>query len=151
MFNRQSDADQAVESAPEAEAQSAEAKGNGQRYPDFEEGFVNINGAAEHLGISPNRIRSLLKDGRIPGAEKQPPLSGEGPGRWAIPTAGLDEYAKNKGSRSSGAFAWVAYVKPGVTDEQVSAVLTEAGFGLEDEPVRVVRRYKPKPKKEAAE
>ena len=64
------------------------------------ETFLNLRESAAYLDVSPERMRTLLREERIPGAEKG--LDSEDPRAWMCPQGGLDEYLDSKGGGGGG-------------------------------------------------
>ena len=106
------------------------------RYGPIPEGFVNITGAAEHLGVGAMNIRRIVSLGKVEGSYK------EENGRWIIPLAGLDKYQLTKGTRrSDGKKAFVIKIDP---EQEAEVLKALQPFGVE----ALVLRYKPKKAKE---
>lgn len=86
---------------PQAEAVEVEV--------NFEKGLIDIKGAAAYLGISAMRIRTLLREGRLEGAEKVQ-VGDTAVVKWVIPQSALDSYTATKGTFGASRKGGKAYV-----------------------------------------
>lgn len=60
----------------------------------------SIRQTAELLGVSEMRVRTLIRDGRLEGAVKEP-LAGTEVQTWKVPTSAIEAF-KNAGATSGG-------------------------------------------------
>ncbi len=91
-----------------------------------EQELLTLREAAAHLGVTDQRIRTLLREGRIP-AEKNEK------GYWRVPPASLDEYTASKGQRKMGSKSFVFRATP----EEYEALLqfvADQGYKIEFAP-----------------
>lgn len=76
--------------------------------------MLTIKEAAEYLGISEMRVRTLVREGRLEGAEMQQ-VKDTSVKRWVIPVEGLDLYSETKGTfgggSRAGGKAWIVRVE----------------------------------------
>ncbi len=79
-----------TQSQPEAEAQ-----------PEVQEdGLLNLRQAAAYLGITDQRVRTVLREGRVEATKNEK-------GYWRVSTEALDAYNATKGQRKAGGKSYV--------------------------------------------
>lgn len=61
---------------------------------------MSLRAAAAYLGISSERMRTLLREGKIPGAHKAQASGDSTRETWSVPQDGLDEFSAKKGERT---------------------------------------------------
>jgi excisionase family DNA binding protein len=69
------------------------------------DGLLTLREAAGYLGVTDQRIRTLLRTGRVPAQKNEK-------GYWRVATEALDKYNATKGQRTSGKKAYVAKLSP---------------------------------------
>lgn len=93
----------------------------------FDPSALSLRAAAAYAGVSEGRMRTLLREGKIPGARKGD--SGEGDeedGVWLVPVEGLDEWEASKSEGRQGGAG-----KPG-TQVRVIGLTPESRAALEN-------------------
>jgi excisionase family DNA binding protein len=103
-------------------------------------GLLNLREAANYLGVTPQRIRTILRDGRVESTKNEQ-------GHWRVSTEQLDLYNATKGRRTGGAKSYVCRLAP----EQHKALAEFiASQGWDAEKVGLKPRYNYDPDKAKA-
>lgn len=102
-----------------------------------DDGLMNLREAAAYLNITDQRVRTVLREGRVKAGKNEK-------GYWRVSREALDAYSASKGQRQSGSKAYVIRLNP---EEKVwlEEQLVEAGFEVAIEP-----RYNYDPEKAKA-
>lgn len=106
-----------------------------------------INDAAAYLGMKPQYVRTLIRNGKFkPNKVKISPDSEVW--RWEIPVSQLDTYRATAGTRTRRADGRSKFVMYATPDElkAVNKLVADAGLG-----VLIERAYQPKPKEQTPE
>jgi hypothetical protein len=107
-----------------------------QQEQDQDQQSYSIKAAADYLGVSVNRVRTLIRQGKLSVIEKTM-LGVAGVTVKVITRDALDAYQREAGARKSGSRAYVVKLTP----EQVEQV---KALGIDLEP-----RYQPKRRDQA--
>ncbi len=102
-----------------------------------EDSLLTLREAAAYLGVTDQRVRTLLREGRIPADKNEK-------GYWRVSTEALDAYSTTKGQRKAGGKSFVFRANP-EEFEALQAFVAEQGFEIEFSP-----RYKYDPEKAKA-
>ncbi len=102
-----------------------------------DDGLMNLREAAAYLGITDQRVRTVLREGRVEATKNEK-------GYWRVTQEALDAYNTSKGQRVSGEKSYVVRLDP---EQKAWLELALADEGLE---IEITPRYNYDPEKAKA-
>ncbi len=115
----------------------AEVQADAPEVATQDDGLLNLRQAAAYLGVTDQRVRTVLREGRVEATKNEK-------GYWRVTTEALDAYNATKGTRQAGA---KAYVFKADADQLAEIQAAFEAAGLE---VEIAPRYKYDPAKAKA-